>query len=205
LGKLFNRIKIPHLPLNPKRDFTLLHKLFPIIPEWFTNCGRSPFSEPETQAIRDFMRELENNDFSFYLDCHTSGQYIGSPWEAFKPPFEIPKQEQYIYNYAKEWIAKNTEYENLGINYIGASYVASGTITDWCYKEFRIPSFGLELLPNDYEPSYSGGKHDSLVHWMEITLPVFMYLIMNIDNLREWKTPDIQPSLPECVPPEPLK
>ena len=205
LGKLFGRIKIPYLPLNPKRDFTLLHKLFPSIPAWFTNCGRRPFSEPEAQAIRDLMRELENKDFSFYLNCHTAGQYIGSPWEAFKPPFEIPKQEQYIYNYAKEWIAKNTEYKNLGINYMGASYVASGTIPDWCYKEFRIPSFFLELLPNEYEPSYGGGKHDSLVHWMEITLPVFMYLIVNIDNLCEWKTPDIQPSLPEGVPPPPLK
>ena len=26
-----------------------------------------------------------------------------------------------------------------------------------------------------------------------------------IDNLRQWKTPDIQPLLPEGVPPEPLK
>ena len=50
-----------------------------------------------------------------------------------------------------------------------------------------------------------GGKHDHLVHWMKTTLPVFMYLLVNIDNLREWKTPDIQPSLPEGVPPQPLK
>ena len=137
------------------------------------------------------MRELEKKDFSFYLDCHTAGQYIGSPWEAFKPPFKIPNQEQNVYNYAKEWVSKNTEYESAGLNYMGASFVASGTITDWCYKEFRVPSFGLEILPNDYEPSYGKGKHDNLVHWMETTIPVFMYLIVNIDNLRQWKTPDI--------------
>jgi hypothetical protein len=39
---------------------------------------------------------------------------------------------------------------------------------------------------------------------METTLPVFMYLLVNTDNLHQWKTPDIQPLLPEGVPPEPL-
>jgi hypothetical protein len=151
------------------------------------------------------MRELANNDFSFYVNCHTAGLMFGSPWDAFKPPFEIPKQEQYIYNYAKEWVAKNTEYENADMSYKGVSYKASGTVIDWCFKEFSIPSFVFEILSQDYEPSEGGGKHDNLVHWMETTLPVFMYLLVNIDNLRQWKTPDIQPSLPEGVPPEPLK
>jgi len=87
LGKLFGRIKISYI------EFPLLHKLFPSFPLWVTNCGRHPFSESETQAIRDFMKELENNDFSFYLDCHTAGLSFGGPWDAFKPPFEISKQE----------------------------------------------------------------------------------------------------------------
>jgi hypothetical protein len=40
---------------------------------------------------------------------------------------------------------------------------------------------------------------------MNTTLPVFMYLLVNIDNLHNWETPDIQPPLPEGVPPEPLQ
>jgi predicted deacylase len=205
LGKLFGRIKIPYLPFNLFRGFKFLHKLFPSFPLWVTNCGRRPFSEPETQAIRDFMRELENDDFSFYLDCHTGCHNFVIPWDAFKPPFEIPKQEQMIYNYAKEWVAKNTEYENADISYQGVSYKASGSPKDWCFKEFRIPSFTFEILSHDYDPGPGKGKHDNLVHWMETTLPVFMYLLVNIDNLRQWRTPDVQPSLPEGVPPEPLK
>jgi carboxypeptidase T len=94
LGKLFGRIKIPHLPINPSRNFTFLHKWFPSFPERLFNCGRHPFSEPESQALRDFMRDLENNDFSFYLDCHTAWHCIEFPWDAFKPPFEKSKQEQ---------------------------------------------------------------------------------------------------------------
>jgi hypothetical protein len=205
LGKLFGRIKISILPINPNRNFTLLHKLFPSFPLWVTNCGRHPFSEPETQAIRDFMKGLENNDFSFYLDCHTAGLTFGGPWDAFKPPFEITKQEQYIYNYAYEWVAKHTQYENAGPSYQGVSYKMSGSEGDWCFKEFRIPSFGIEILPADYDPGTGGGKHDNLVYWMKTTLPVFMYLLVNINNLSQWRTPDIQPSLPEGVPPEPLQ
>jgi hypothetical protein len=201
LGKLFGRIKIPRLPLNSEREFTLLHKLFPSFPTWLTNCGRRPFSEPETQAMRDFMRELENKDFSFYVNLHTAWHSFGGPWDAFKPPFEIPKQEQYIYDYATEWVVEHTEYEK----YENLLSYLSGQITDWVYKEFRIPSFSLELLSVDYDSYTGGGKHDHLVHWMETTLPVFMYLLDNINNLRQWRTPDIQPSLPEGVPPEPLK
>jgi hypothetical protein len=197
LGKLFGRIKIPYI------DTSRLNKWFPSFPWRLHNCGRHPFSEPETQAMRDLMRELKNKDFSFYVNCHTAMHSFGGPWIAFKPPFEIPKQEQYIYDYAIEWVVKNTEYQKEKSN---LWYAASGDAGDWCYKEFRIPSFGFEILSMDYD--WGGkreGQHDDLVHWMETTLPVFMYLLVNIDNLRQWKTPDIQPSLPEGVPPEPLQ
>jgi hypothetical protein len=204
LGKLFGRIKISYLPLNWEREFTILHKLFPSFPRWVSNCGRNPFSEPESQAIRNLIRELENNDFSFYVNCHTATHCIGYPWGVFKPPFEKSKQEQYIYDYVTDWVVKNTEYERVEDISV-MDYKASGSSSDWCFKEFHIPSFFFEMLSFDYEPGPSGGKHDHLVHWMKTTLPVFMYLIVNIDNLRLWKTPDIQPSLPEGVPPEPLK
>ena len=62
-----------------------------------------------------------------------------------------------------------------------------------------------EILSEDYEMWMGQGKHDSLVHWMKTTLPVFMYLLVNIENLHNWETPDIQPSLPESVPPPPLQ
>jgi len=195
LGKLFGRIKIPYI------DTSRLNKWFPKIPWRLSNCGRHPFSEPETQAMRDFMRELANNDFSFYVNLHTAWHNFGGPWDAFKPPFEISKQEQYIYDYVTEWVVKNTEYEK----YENLLSHTSGDASDWVYKEFRIPSFGFEILSIDYDSSLGKKKHDHLVHWMETTLPVFMYLLVNIDNLRLWRTPDIQPPLPEGVPPESLQ
>jgi hypothetical protein len=200
LGKLFGVIKIPYI---------ILGKYV------FENCGRYPFSEPETQAMRDFMRKLENNDFSFYLDCHTPAHCFLAGWGAFKPPFEISKQEQYIFDYTVKWVAENTEYSMMTDIPEFMIYFTGGTVTDWCFKEFHIPSFCFEMLSLNYFPSKGGipfdkgafceGKHDHLVHWVKTTIPVFMYLLVNIDNLRLWRTPDIQPLLPEGVPPEPLR
>jgi len=186
LGKILGR-KIPYLS-------------FPRLNIWFTNCGRRPFSEPETQAMRHLMWFLDSQKFSFYLNCHTATHSINTPWSAFKPAFKITEQESRVYSKVRKWVSENTEYEDKPL-----WYKASGTAPDWCFKEFHIPSFTFEILSFDYEPGAGGGKHDNLVHWMKTTLPVFMYLLVNAENLYSWKIPDIEPSLPEGVPPDPLK
>jgi hypothetical protein len=137
-----------------------LHKWFPSFPPILYNCGRHPFSEPETQAMRDFMKELENNDFSFYVNCHTAMHCIGAPWSAFKPPFEKSKQEQYIFDYVEEWVVKNTEYEKYKV----LDSYESGTASDWVFKEFCIPDFTFEILSLDYDSYTGGGKHNHLVN-----------------------------------------
>jgi len=198
LGKVFGR-KIPYIM------FERLHKWFPRFPLFLTNSGRRPFSEPETQALRDLMYEIDNYDFSFYLNCHTAVHNFDTPWNSFKPPFKMSTQEEKIHNHVLEWMVENTEYENADMNIEGYSYKASGTAMDWSFKEFRMPTFTFEILSQDYEPGAGGGKHDNLVHWMKTTLPVFMYLLVNIEYLHNWETPDIQPPLPEGVPPPPLQ
>jgi hypothetical protein len=187
LGKLFGRIKIPKL-------------VFPRLNLWFTNSGRRAFSEPESSAIRDFMKELDSkNKFSFYLNCHTATHNIITPWSTYKPVFELSTQQNSVFNYAKNWISENTEYEDSDL-----WYAASGTSMDWCFKEFEIPSFTFEILSMDYEPGDTGGKHDNLVHWMKTTLPVYIYLVVNIENLYNWQIPENEPLLPEGVPPDPI-
>ena len=187
LGKLFGVIKIPVIR-------------FPRLGLWFTNCGRHPFSEPETQAMRGLMKKISSKGgFSFYVNCHTAMHMVITPWSAFKPPFEIPSNEENVFSYVKRWVTENTEYEDKPMG-----YYASGTATDWCFKEFHIPTFTFEILSREYEPGSRQGKHDHLVHWMKTTLPVFMYLLVNIENLHNWQMPTIQPCLPDGVPPAPL-
>ena len=191
LGKLFGNIKIPVIKFFSKDPMKYL---------W--NCGRRPFSEPETQAIRDLMEDLTKQDFSFYVNCHTALHAVVMPWISYKPPFEMTAQEKKIFDQIVEWIQENTEYDSFRGE--GYEYKAGGDAMDWCFKEFRIPSFTFELCSLEYDPWW-GGQHDHLVHWMQTTLPVFLYLLVNIDNLHEWQTPDVQPPLPKGVPPDPLQ
>jgi hypothetical protein len=186
LGKVFGR-KIPYLS-------------FPRFNLWFTNSGRRPFSEPETQAIKGLMRFLDKERFSFYMNCHTATHSINTPWAAFKPPFKLSSEHSSVYDAIRKWVSENTEYEDNPL-----WYKASGTASDWCFKEFKIPSVTFEILSMDYEPGSGGGRHDNLVHWMKTTIPVFMFMLENVENLNSWKIPDILPTLPEGVPPEPIK
>lgn len=186
IGKLFGRIKIPYVKI-------------PFVGT-FTNCGRKPFSEPESRAIRDLMESLSYRDFSLYVNCHTATHQILSPWSARKPPFEMTQSEKNVFNTVKDWVVENTEYET----YRGETGVSSGVAMDWCFKEFHVASFIFELLSTDYEPWLGAGRHDQLVHWMEASLPVVLYLFDNVENFHDWRTPDVQPILPYGIPPAPL-
>lgn len=188
LGKLFGRIKIPYIYRPLKKSIA-------------TNCGRYPFSEPETKAVRNFMKSLHR--YSFYLACHTATHNFGAPGViSYKPEFTVSNLERNILNTVIDWVDDNTEYS--GIPGEDFRYSGIGCAMDWVFLKYRIPSFTFELLSIDYEPWLDQGKHDNLVHWMKTGLPVFMYLLVNIENLNNWDIPDINPSIPEGVPPNPL-
>jgi len=203
----FGRVRSRCLRLGP----ILSKKLGPIIKfppndqsKWWRNSGRRPFSEPESRAISSLMKTLSHNDFSFYVNCHTAWHNIlmPVPWakSILNPPFVITEQEKDLFDYVRDWIEENTEYEadRSKDNNVG------GFTDYWCFQEFRIPVFCFEMLSLDYDAQVGEKKHDHLVHWMKTTLPFFMYLLVNIENLHDWKLPDIQPELPEGIPPDPL-
>jgi len=189
LGKLIGPvIKIPFLPVS----------------KWPRNCGRYAFSEPESQALSDLMKTLDTKDFSFYVNCHTAWHNIMTPvpWskKILNPPYIMTEKEIQLFDDVKDWVEENTEYEadRSEENTVG------GCTDVWVFNKFRIPAFVFEILSWDYDAWEGEKKHDHLVHWMKTTLPFFMYLLMNVDNLRQWKTPDIQPPLPEGIPPTSL-
>jgi hypothetical protein len=196
LGKLFGKIKIPVVKLFSNDPF-----------KYYWNCGKQPFSEPETQALRDLLTEINNYDFSFYVNTHTSLHCVATPWLAYKPPFEMTQQEKKLFDYIIDWVKENTEYDAFRSE--GFEYKSGGTAMDWCFKEFHKPSFtyeilSLDYLSGDYDPIAKTGKHDHLIHWMNTTIPFFMYLLMNTENLYNWEIPENEPLLPEGVPPPPL-
>lgn len=197
IGKLFGKIKIPVVKFFSNDPF-----------EYYWNCGRKAFSELETQAVRDLIKTLDQHDISFYVNCHTSLHTVVTPWLSYKPPFDMTQQEKTVFDYVIDWVKKNSEYDAFRTD--GFQYKTGGNAMDWCFKEFRIPSFTYEILSpeylsQNYDPFNPRNKHDHLVHWMKTTLPFFMYLLVNIENLHNWKIPDLQPPLPDGIPPEPLQ
>ena len=193
LGKLFGFIKVPIIK-HPFRKNILFGEVS-------TNCGRKAFSEPETHALSEFMKSID--EFSFYINCHTAMHALISIVNVdYKPEFIVSNHEKEVIDSTLDWVDEYTEYGIVHVDDV--SFSGAGFSHHWCFKEFRVPSFTFELLSYDYDPMFGHGIHDHLVHWMKTTVPVFMYFLTNIENLNNWETPDIQPSLPEGVPP-PLK
>jgi len=187
LGKLFGIIKIPMIEL-PRKGIK-------------TNAGWRPFSEPETAALRDFMRSLDSDKLSFYANCHTAVHAFFSVLDIpYRPEFTTTEHEKTVLNTALYWTEENTQYDIMPV--AEYDFYGGGVAHHWVFKEFRIPSFCFELMSQDYEPGYKGGgPHGELVYWMQESLPVLLYLLANIENLNNWETPDNDPALPDGIPP----
>lgn len=185
---------------KPLGRFVIPYVRFPRLGLWFSNAGRHAFSEPESVALADIMKTLSSKDFAFYVNCHTAVHVLGAAWQTYKPPFPMTQQEKNVIESVFSWVEQNTEY-----SVVREQMKTGGLAADWCFQEFHVPSFIFEILSQDYEPFLGTGKHDHLVHWMKTTLPVFMFLLRNIDNLRKWDAPTLEPVLPDGIPPEPLR
>ena len=111
-----------------------------------TYRGTAPFSEPETQALRDFF--LDHPGVRAQFDVHSFGQLILWP-----------------YGYTSSLSPDQAVYEEIGLamqSLIGgvhgrsynigpvysAIYPASGVSVDWTYSELDLLSYTFELRPN---------------------------------------------------------
>ena len=129
-----------------------------------TYRGSKPFSEIETQNIRDFI--LEHKDqIKLFNTLHAYGQYILLPWSYTS--LERPPTYDKIFALAQK--GNEALYQVHGSNYsIGTGpdligYVASGVSFDWAFGEANIPyAMCMELRPscdpNDYDCLYTGFK-----------------------------------------------
>ena len=119
--------------------------------------GLNPFSEPETQAIKDFIegREAANNPITRLLDYHSYSKLILYPWGYTSDPAPDAALFQQIAEEMRNRISaspKNVKY-NYKVGQISTIYEnlpprpASGTINDWAYGEKGILAFTIELRP----------------------------------------------------------
>ncbi|RME98790.1 MAG: T9SS C-terminal target domain-containing protein [Bacteroidetes bacterium] len=104
-----------------------------------TYRGPGPFSEPETQAVRDFC---EAHEFVVALNYHTYGNLLIYPW-GFS---DTPTQDAPSFNaLATAMTTYNAYTAGTGTETVG--YVVNGDSDDWMYGENRTKPSILSMTP----------------------------------------------------------
>jgi carboxypeptidase T len=163
--------------------------------------GKEPFSEPETQAIRDFIDNRPNT--KVLLSFHTFSELILYPWGHKYDAISNTKDFQVFEKMAKtmaQWNRYTPEQSS-------DLYIASGDTTDWAYGAHGIFAFTFELSPSSLWQGgfYPGAKVIDKV--FAANLQPCLYLIKMAgdpyqvlenhptDGLRHY----VQPRLPEAA------
>ena len=103
--------------------------------------GPEPFSEPETQAIRDFVQARPQ--ITTLLSFHTFSELILYPWGHKYDGITDPRALK-----VHETMAKTmAQWNRYTPQQASDLYIASGDTTDWAYGSRGIISFTFELDP----------------------------------------------------------
>lgn len=113
-----------------------------------TYRGPGPFSEPETQALRDFA--LAHPELTVSLSLHTFGEYVLWPWSHTYAPVPDPLDRATFERLGQALAAANGYHPQKASDL----YLADGTSDDWLYGERRILAFTWELYPKGYPPGF---------------------------------------------------
>lgn len=126
--------------------------------------GGAPFSEPETQAIRDFVRSRPN--LKIMMSYHSFSNLILWPWGYTTN--RVPDKR--LIDIGNE-LGRLTGYKP---QQAADLYVASGITDDWTYGELKIFSYTTEIgsWGDGFDPPYSRVQQ----FWSE-NRPAAMYLI----------------------------
>lgn len=116
-----------------------------------TYRGPAPFSEPETQVVRDFV--LAHPDITAAISFHTYGELILYPYGYTYddlPADMDPDDRQAFVALAGQMAATN------GYRPQQASdlYITSGDTVDWLYGERGIFGFTFEMYPTSFLPGF---------------------------------------------------
>lgn len=136
--------------------------------------GASPFSEPETQAVRDLFAA---RNFQTMITYHSYSQVILYPWGYT----EDPPDEAALLDQIAATLSGLLQSVNGNVYEFGqagkAMYLTNGDATDWIFSAYGIPSYTIELPPVDI---LQGGFFNAEADIQSIfneNLPAMLYLI----------------------------
>jgi hypothetical protein len=138
--------------------------------------GTAPFSEPETQAVRDFCIGRE---FTLSLSYHTYGELILYPWGYIGDPTDH-----------HELFSVLADSMNVGLGYTAETgydlYPTNGDTDDWTYGETveKNRIFGFTVEMNTYDEGGFGPPDDMIAPTCARLLP------LNLTFLRLAEDPE---------------
>ena len=143
-----------------------------------TYRGPGPFSEPETQAIRDYLTSLYTSvpGGGILITLHSYSNLVLWPWgytEALAPDAEglqaIGERLAAFNGYTPGQASRQL-------------YLASGTTDDWSYGVLGIPSFTFEVGSSSDGFFAPCDRYDALI---QPNLPAFVYAARIADSPYE--------------------
>jgi carboxypeptidase T len=134
--------------------------------------GPAAFSEPETQAARDFLLAKQPRALITY---HSYSQLVLYPWgHTYDPAPDKATLHAQAVALADQIRAVH------GVSYTPEQgsdlYLASGETTDWLYSENRAAAFTIELRPRTAVPGFELPENE-IAPTFEENLPAALYLI----------------------------
>lgn len=136
--------------------------------------GESPFSEPETQAIRDLFSQ---KSFQSLISYHSHSQIILYPWGYTDQPSEQDDLfSELAANMSILMYAVNGTYYMYG-HAGNALYLTNGDTTDWAFGIYGIPAFTIELPPIDVLHGGFFNAEEEIQSIFNENLPAALFLI----------------------------
>lgn len=141
-----------------------------------TYHGPEAFSEPETQAVRDWMRGRKKA--TVLLSFHTFSELI--LWPFGHTYDQVPsKTDQDVFETMGKKMATWNKYTPQKSSEL---YLASGDTTDWAYDELKIFAFTFELTPDSM---FGGGFYpgaEAIEPTFKANIEPALYLIEKAEN-----------------------
>ncbi|UCF05104.1 MAG: immune inhibitor A [bacterium] len=138
--------------------------------------GTAPFSEPETQAVRDFCA---GRSFTLALSYHTYGELILFPW-GYAP---IYTDDHELFITLADSLRRGNDYTP-GCTAMDVLYPTNGDTGDWAYGEAvqknSFPCFTIEM--NTYEDGGFGPPDDLILPTFNKVLGLNLTLLRRADN-----------------------
>ncbi len=134
--------------------------------------GPAPFSEPETQACRDFLQSVQPKALISY---HNFSQLVLFPW-SYTDDAAPDKALLEGLAVGMADLIKSVHGRTYVPEQGSELYLSSGDTTDWLYGLFGAPAFTIELRPKSVVPGFQLPESE-IKPTFEENLPAALYLM----------------------------